>query len=284
MSLCLLLVSSCRFTGKVGKIVQDDRSDVPYRVKAPGGKQWWYRREAIQKVTGEGGSDDDDESDSDLTSDSGSDSSVSSSDKAKHEVHENVQCDACSQSPITGARWKCEDCDDFDLCGKCYEEFKDSGKHHSKGHSFFRKTGIYFGCCVVTKSHVSAGLKVVRGPGCRLSLCLAVHNSDVLSSRSRMLTCLTQKHSDWKWSDQDGGIGHFGELRSSSVDSDGWIDVKWEDGDTNKYRVEEAADLKYSRNDCVCGGCCIVAKDNLTSGKGLKVVRGPGLPPPPSEQ
>ncbi|XP_061173662.1 uncharacterized protein LOC133182833 [Saccostrea echinata] len=48
-------------------------------------------------------------------------------------VHPQIQCDACSDCPIKGIRWKCSDCDDFDLCDPCYTIYK-----HAKSHSFLR--------------------------------------------------------------------------------------------------------------------------------------------------
>ena len=76
------LVSLFRSAGKVGKVVEDDRSAQPFKVKAKG-KTWWYQRKALEKVTEEGCSDNDDEDDSvednsDNSSESGSDSPFSS--------------------------------------------------------------------------------------------------------------------------------------------------------------------------------------------------------------
>eukprot|EP00479_Gromia_sphaerica_P006492 TRINITY_DN185_c0_g2_i3.p1 TRINITY_DN185_c0_g2~~TRINITY_DN185_c0_g2_i3.p1 ORF type:complete len:454 (-),score=121.70 TRINITY_DN185_c0_g2_i3:168-1529(-) len=34
-------------------------------------------------------------------------------------VHDSITCDLCSMSPITGVRYKCAECPDFDLCEKC---------------------------------------------------------------------------------------------------------------------------------------------------------------------
>ena len=36
-----------------------------------------------------------------------------------HAVHQNVTCDLCGESPLTGIRYKCLNCPDFDLCMKC---------------------------------------------------------------------------------------------------------------------------------------------------------------------
>ncbi|CEG50415.1 kinesin family member 3 [Plasmopara halstedii] len=38
----------------------------------------------------------------------------------KNHVHENAFCDGCGMSPIVGGKWKCNTCDNFELCDGCY--------------------------------------------------------------------------------------------------------------------------------------------------------------------
>ena len=47
-------------------------------------------------------------------------------------VHWSVNCDACGQQPIRGLRWKCQSCDNFDVCGACFGRFLETGPaaHH----------------------------------------------------------------------------------------------------------------------------------------------------------
>ncbi|KAF2077723.1 hypothetical protein CYY_000970 [Polysphondylium violaceum] len=42
-------------------------------------------------------------------------------------------CDSCSVYPITGKRWNCDVCGDYDLCNKCYQS---SNLNHPKDHRF----------------------------------------------------------------------------------------------------------------------------------------------------
>lgn len=37
-------------------------------------------------------------------------------------VHRGVKCDGCGMLPIIGPRYKCKDCQDFDLCHQCCVE------------------------------------------------------------------------------------------------------------------------------------------------------------------
>ncbi|XP_031553731.1 E3 ubiquitin-protein ligase MIB2-like, partial [Actinia tenebrosa] len=46
---------------------------------------------------------------------------------------EKVICDGCRQNPLLGTRWKCTDCDDYDLCTQCY-----NNEVHDLDHSFER--------------------------------------------------------------------------------------------------------------------------------------------------
>lgn len=34
-------------------------------------------------------------------------------------VHQNIWCEGCMSTPITGVRYKCAVCPDFDFCEKC---------------------------------------------------------------------------------------------------------------------------------------------------------------------
>ena len=52
----------------------------------------------------------------------------------KGEIHIGVTCDGC-QGAVRGFRYKCVQCPDFDLCGKC----ETSGLH--PGHTLIRVTG-----------------------------------------------------------------------------------------------------------------------------------------------
>jgi len=46
-------------------------------------------------------------------------------------IHQNVVCDSCSQGPIYGLRFNCEECLDYDLCTACFLK-----NEHVQGHGF----------------------------------------------------------------------------------------------------------------------------------------------------
>jgi hypothetical protein len=54
---------------------------------------------------------------------------VEENDENGEAVHRNITCDICNMSPITGARFKCCVCSDFDLCSKCEASDKHNAKH-----------------------------------------------------------------------------------------------------------------------------------------------------------
>lgn len=51
--------------------------------------------------------------------------------------HHGIVCDHCSENPLTGIRFKCSTCPDFDLCQDCVEK-NDTLNFHEENHIFFR--------------------------------------------------------------------------------------------------------------------------------------------------
>ncbi|XP_057380632.1 E3 ubiquitin-protein ligase MIB2-like [Daphnia carinata] len=127
---------------------------------------------------------------------------------------QNIVCDGCKCQGISGMRWKCQLCKDFDLCTSCFMEDK-----HDLAHSFSRyENASSFGVILDKRQSmiklqvkgIFVGAKVVRGP-------------------------------DWDWGNQDGGEGKIGRV----VDLRGWdnesgrsvANVAWASGSTNVYRL-----------------------------------------------
>ncbi|CAB4468621.1 unnamed protein product [Rhizophagus irregularis] len=50
-------------------------------------------------------------------------------------VHNSIYCDICGKSPIYGIRYKCGNCRDFDVCGKCEVNIS---KLHDESHIFIK--------------------------------------------------------------------------------------------------------------------------------------------------
>jgi len=47
--------------------------------------------------------------------------------------HDSVTCDECGERPLHGIRWKCKECNNYDLCSMCYH-----GDEHNLQHEFYR--------------------------------------------------------------------------------------------------------------------------------------------------
>ncbi|KAL4246320.1 hypothetical protein ABKN59_008948 [Abortiporus biennis] len=56
--------------------------------------------------------------------------------REKQVVHPGIKCDSCGQKDITGVRFRCLDCADFDLCSSCMSSSSIREKH-DPAHSFW---------------------------------------------------------------------------------------------------------------------------------------------------
>lgn len=137
--------------------------------------------------------------------------------------HEGSMCEGCRMQPIYGMRWKCADCQNYDLCSVCYH----GDKHHLR-HQFYR----------------------VCGPNSERVLCEARRKSKKITARGIFPGARVVRGVDWQWEDQDGGPGRRGKVTevqdwsTSSPRSAAYI--LWDNGAKNLYRLgfEGMADLK----------------------------------------
>lgn len=51
--------------------------------------------------------------------------------KFKNNIHQRTTCDSCDSCPIRGLRFKCDQCNDYDLCLACFVNEKTSLNHHA---------------------------------------------------------------------------------------------------------------------------------------------------------
>ncbi|KAF7267945.1 hypothetical protein GWI33_018888 [Rhynchophorus ferrugineus] len=138
--------------------------------------------------------------------------------------HPNIVCDGCDNRGISGMRYKCTICYDYDLCYLCYH-----GDKHELTHPFKRfdsATSLGYDlpprlkCRKCELAGIFVGAKVVRG-------------------------------FNWEWGNQDGGEGKIGQV----LDIRGWdnetsrsvANVKWFTGSTNVYRLghKGICDIKF---------------------------------------
>lgn len=140
--------------------------------------------------------------------------------------HPHITCDECHESGIVGIRWKCTECDDFDLCSFCY--FSDK---HESNHQFWR-----------IEMPNSQPEKVERRNKSMKMRVLGVFPDATV-----------QRGIDWEWKDQDGGAemtGRVLEVQTPAAHSArSTVKVEWgESGRKNIYRMgyKGKVDLQYT--------------------------------------
>ncbi|CAG9858951.1 unnamed protein product [Phyllotreta striolata] len=143
----------------------------------------------------------------------------------------NIVCDGCRVQGISGMRYNCTNCRDYDLCYMCYH-----GDKHDTGHIFKRFDSLNsLGVDLPPRSEgrkcelkgIFVGARVVRG----------------LS---------------WEWGNQDGGEGKIGLV----MDIRGWdnessrsvANVKWYSGSTNVYRIGHKGNCDIKFVESASGG------------------------------
>ncbi|XP_062617080.1 E3 ubiquitin-protein ligase MIB2-like [Saccostrea cucullata] len=143
-------------------------------------------------------------------------------------VHDHIVCDACNDTPVKGIRWKCTDCEDFDLCNLCYM----NDKHDTK-HGFVR---------IDTQN--SSALPVPPRA-----------NSNSIQAHGLFPKAEVIRGPHWKWKNDDGGEGEVGRIQQVVTWDDkyhrGGVKVLWRhDTLLSDYRVggEGCVDVIYTRS------------------------------------
>ena len=84
---------------------------------------------------------------------------ASSRQRGIQEIHPGITCDCCDMSPISGPRYKCQECDDFDLCQTCYDSpMSPSVLEHVSNHEFVQMSSL--DTLRTQKKRMTGGIKI----------------------------------------------------------------------------------------------------------------------------
>ncbi|KAK3587573.1 hypothetical protein CHS0354_004863 [Potamilus streckersoni] len=130
-------------------------------------------------------------------------------------VHAGIQCTSCSVNPIRGMRWSCTDCNNVELCTKCYMNDK-----HNTNHGFVRRD--------TTKSEpVSLSKREDEKPIQALGV---FENSKVI------------RGPHWRYRNQDGGDNKVGDVKAiipvKDTFGNAFVTVRWQiNNHVGEYRL-----------------------------------------------
>lgn len=86
-------------------------------------------------------------------------------------IHPGIRCDLCGQNNIYGVRQKCDICDDFDVCGECFEIALKSGpgSHEHSWHDFtkMRRKAAPVTRTLANRGGTTRGMGATRGGSTR---------------------------------------------------------------------------------------------------------------------
>ncbi|EEQ99491.1 hypothetical protein Pmar_PMAR025881 [Perkinsus marinus ATCC 50983] len=71
--------------------------------------------------------------------------------QAKPVVHYGFICDGCEMDPLVGDRYKCNYCEDFDFCSKCFDKRLTLGHNPFHGFTCYKYPRRPVGCCASTQ-------------------------------------------------------------------------------------------------------------------------------------
>lgn len=154
--------------------------------------------------------------------------------------HDGTMCDTCRQQPIFGIRWKCAECNNYDLCSICYH----GDKHHLR-HRFYRIATPGSERVLLEprrkSKKVTTAILVTNLNSCTKLLSVNVTIFLQIAVRGIFPGARVVRGVDWQWEDQDGGNGRRGKINEiqdwSAASPRSAAYVIWDNSAKNLYRV-----------------------------------------------
>ena len=153
--------------------------------------------------------------------------------------HTNVECDGCGKAPITGIRYKCAVCQDFDYCSKCEENL-------GHDHPFLK----------------------IRNAGQAPSMMVTVLNEEGAQAQAQQ----EHKKPDCPWKrhggQRHGGHGPHGPWKDMMKGFLGKMGVECKDGEIPWGKLKEMKEEFMKNNNCGENSWKFAGGEGRCGGKG----------------